>query len=83
MNTKGMTIEEICNELNDVAGNFRIGNLQEIRKRLKNLEKNQLQIFLIIQLFQIVMHFMLVVELNFNLILDMKMKVCVMDLLSH
>ena len=34
-----MTIEEICNELNNAAGNFRIGNLQEIRKRLKNLEK--------------------------------------------
>lgn|GEM_PF-3756921 len=34
-----MTIEEICNELNDAAGNFRIGNLQEIRRRLKNLEK--------------------------------------------
>ena len=39
MNTKGMTIEEICNELNNVAGNFRIGNLQNIRKELKSLTK--------------------------------------------
>ena len=39
MNTKGMTIEEICNELNNAAGNFRIGNLQNIRKELKSLTK--------------------------------------------
>ena len=39
MNTKRMTIEEICNELNNAAGNFRIGNLQNIRKELKSLTK--------------------------------------------
>lgn len=78
-----MDLVEVSKDVNEKKRDYKIGQLQVFRARIKNLKKVSLIIFFLTHLRMKTGLIILAGEQNFNLILVLRMKSYDMELLCH